>query len=306
MAKADDLRARLGLATTSRERMDGEPPIIPDHQMLRRIGHGSYGEVWLARNIMGLYRAVKIVHRCTFDSDRPYDREFEGLQKFEPISRLHESQVDILHVGRNEAEGYFYHVMELADDRQSGQQIDPERYEAKTLATELKLRGHLPFAECLQLGLALTTALDHLHKHGLIHRDIKPSNIIFVNGLPKLADIGLVTTADAAASFVGTEGYLPPDGPGTAQADIYSLGKVLYEASTGKDRREFPELPTDLRSLVEHKSIAELNAVILRACAGDTRQRYESARQMHNDLLLLQAGRSVQHKQAVERRLKLA
>ena len=85
-----------------------------------------------------------------------------------------------------------------------------------------------------------------MHRHGLVHRDIKPSNIIFVNGIPKLADIGLVARAEATLSLVGTEGYLPPEGPGTAQADIFSLGKVLYEMATGRDRQEFPELPTNL------------------------------------------------------------
>src|SRR5205823_13533844 len=91
-------------------------PSIPDHELLRCIGGGSYGEVWLARNVLGDYRAVKVIHRDRFEHDRPYDREFEGIQKFEPISRLHESQVDILHVGRNDGAGYFYYVMELADD----------------------------------------------------------------------------------------------------------------------------------------------------------------------------------------------
>ena len=47
------------------------------------------------------------------------------------------------------------------------------------------------------IALSLTRALEHLHAHGLVHRDIKPSNIIFVNGVPKLADIGLVTSVDA-------------------------------------------------------------------------------------------------------------
>src|SRR5437868_6633908 len=89
-------------------------PQVPDHEMLRRIGGGSYGEVWLARSVMGTYRAVKIVYRDSFDNDRPFEREFTGIQKFEPISRSHESQVDILHVGKGE--GYFYYVMELADD----------------------------------------------------------------------------------------------------------------------------------------------------------------------------------------------
>jgi serine/threonine protein kinase len=67
--------------------------------------------------------------------------------------------------------------------------------------------------------------LAHLHEQGLVHRDIKPSNVIFVNGVPKLSDIGVVTDAGDTQSIVGTEGYLPPEGPGTPQADIYSLGQ---------------------------------------------------------------------------------
>src|SRR5205814_655550 len=91
-------------------------------------------------------------------------------------------------------------------------------------------QSRLPAARVLELGLALTEALAHLHAQGLVHRDIKPSNIIFVNGRAKLADIGLVTDASDTCSIVGTEGYLPLDGPGTPQADIFALGKVLYEA----------------------------------------------------------------------------
>src|SRR5438874_12173253 len=92
------------------------PPQIPDHELLRRVGEGAYGEVWLAKNVMGTYRAMKIVYRRSFSDERPYEREFAGIKKFEPISRSHPSQVDILHVGRNDKEGYFYYVMELADD----------------------------------------------------------------------------------------------------------------------------------------------------------------------------------------------
>src|SRR5687767_1109157 len=112
-------------------------PQIPDHELLRCVGKGSYGEVWLARNVMGAYRAVKIVYRRTFSDDRPYEREFKGIQSFEPISRSHESQVDILHVGRNDAEGYFYYVMELADHERHGTEINPDDYSPKTLRTEL-------------------------------------------------------------------------------------------------------------------------------------------------------------------------
>src|SRR6266850_6222942 len=90
-------------------------PVVPDHELLRCVGRGSYGEVWLARSVMGTYRAVKIVYRRRFEHERPYEREFGGIQKFEPVSRTHEGLVDILQVGRNEQEGYFYYVMELAD-----------------------------------------------------------------------------------------------------------------------------------------------------------------------------------------------
>src|SRR5215468_8263376 len=91
------------------------PPHVPDHELLRPIGRGSYGEVWLARNVIGTCRAVKVVYRKTFDDARPFERELDGIRKFEPISRLHDGLVDILQVGRKEEEGYFYYVMELAD-----------------------------------------------------------------------------------------------------------------------------------------------------------------------------------------------
>src|SRR5439155_24726731 len=125
-------------------------------------------------------------------------------------------------------------------------------YAPKTIRSEITRRGRLPFEECLQLSLSLTAGLGHLHKAGLVHRDIKPSNIIFVSGMPKLADIGLVADVGEARSFVGTEGFIPPEGPGTPAADLFSLGKVLYEASTGKDRQDFPEPMTNLGDEPDH------------------------------------------------------
>jgi WD40 repeat protein len=275
---------------------------VPEHQMLRRIGHGSYGEVWLARNSMGTFRAVKIVFRKSFESERPFERELSGIRKFEPVSRLHPGFIDVLQVGINAEEGYFYYIMELGDDQRLGQQIDPASYVPNTLAAEISRRGKLPLQECLQLGIALTHALAELHKHGLVHRDIKPSNIIFVDGLPKLADIGLVANVHEARSYVGTEGFIPPEGPGTPQADIYSFGKVLYEASTGRDRHDFPEMPTHWGQSPDYTGLLELNEIILEACRLNPTDRYSTAWDMHADLLVLVNGKSVRRLKALERR----
>lgn len=310
---------------------------VPDHELLQRIGIGAYGEVWLARNVLDQLRAVKIVHRNSFTEPRPFEREFEGIQRFEPLSRSHPSQLAILHVGKKEEAGYFYYVMELADlatppgdvegnpngikriencgtgNQRSASTGDsdletadsaprgPDLYIPRTLRYELDRYSRLSITDCIQIGLALTTALAHLHRHALVHRDIKPSNVIFVNGVPKLGDIGLVTEVGDTQSIVGTEGYLPPEGPGTPQADIFSLGKVLYEISTGLDRRRFAELPEDLRSWPDRTAVVEFNEILLKACAKDPERRYQSAEGMRVDLELLQQGRSIKQKRTSER-----
>jgi WD40 repeat protein len=306
---------------------------VPDHTLLRVIGRGSYGEVWLAQNVMGTYRGVKVVYRSSFDDDGPYEREFAGIRKFEPISRSHESQLDLLHIGRNDAAGCFYYVMELADDAEPGpdsgiveapgrgeskiaQRVptptlqpsgthllhDPENYLPRTLEHDIKARGRLPFEECLRISLALADALRHLHGHGLVHRDIKPGNIIFVNGIPKLADIGLVTDSDATLiCFGGSQGFSPPEGPGRPQGDIYSLGKVIYEMCTGRDRMDFPKLPEDFGTWPDRERVSELLDIANKACEPDPRERYGSAEQLSKDLVMVQAGKSVRWVHRLER-----
>ena len=286
-------------------KLDENPaaPHIPDHQLFRRIGRGSYGEVWLARTVMGRYRAVKVVYRRSFKEPRPFERELAGIQRYEPVSRSHEGLVDVLHIGRNDPEGVFYYVMELADDIECGQELSPETYNPHTLSGELRRRGSLSPAACAQLGLTLSQALQHLHGKGLVHRDIKPSNIIFVNGTPKLADIGLVSGMDETCSLVGTPGYIAPEGPGQPAADVFSLGKVLYECCTGQDRNSFPNLPTELETCPDREQLLELNEVILRACHHDARQRYQSAEDLGADLALVLNHKSVRRLRFLERRL---
>ena len=291
-----------------------QPPAIPDHELVRIIGSGSYGDVWLARNIVGTYRAIKVVYRSRFKDIRPFEREFEGIQKFEPVSRTHEGLIDILQIGRNEQSGYFYCVMELADDASSVTNIDyqiqlpvsvsrsiSDSYRPRTLASDIERFGRLPVRECIQRGLSLSIALEFLHNQSLVHRDVKPSNIIFVNGTPKLADIGLVAEAGDGRSLVGTIGFMPPEGPGSFQADVFSLGKVLYEASTGKDREQWPRPITQLASIDDREEWLELNEVIKRACESDLRKRYKDASELRGELALLLGGKSVVRLRALER-----
>jgi serine/threonine protein kinase len=296
-------------------------PVVPDYALLRKIGVGSYGEVWLARGATGSLRAVKIVRRSSFEEDRPYEREFAGLKSFELVSHARENQLNILHVGRNENARFFYYVMELADDARTptsptptptpapdvpNEIIQVDSYCPRTLKQVLCESGPLSVSACVQIGLSLASALEHLHAHGLVHRDIKPSNIIFVRGLPKLADIGLVSGIDATRSFVGTEGYVPPDGPGTPQADIYGLGKVLYELVTGNDRLAYPELPQDWRARPDGDQRLELNEIINRACDWDPKRRYAEAAQLRQDFERLQKGQSIRAVRIRKRRLHLA
>ena len=268
--------------------------LIPDHDLLRCVGKGAYGEVWLARNVIGTYHAVKIVHHCDFSNTETYAREFRGIQKYMPISLNHPGLIHILHVGRNDEGGYYYCIMEAGDDEATGQSINPASYSPRNLAKDLRKGGKIPVDECVSMTLTLADALDFLHQQRLIHRDIKPSNIIFVNGVPKLADIGLVTDMGGKGretSSVGTEGYMAPEGPGTAAADIFSLGKVIYEASMGRDRQEFPELPTSLADRTDAAALLRLNAIILKACEENVGKRYQSASELHADLLDLQRQR---------------
>ncbi len=319
-------------------------PVIPDHELRRPIGRGAYGEVWLARNVMGAARAVKIIWRRQFESERPYEREFAGIQRYEPVSRMTDGLVQVLHVGRNDAEGYFYYVMELADavgvatgaspcgagvkDSEApetspshqdsevpsslsggapaaapGPEPSQAGYEPRTLRSDLRRYDRLPVADCLRLALDVVGGLARLHEHGLVHRDVKPGNIIFVNGRAKLADIGLVSVYAEKGTFVGTEGYIPPEGPGSPGADLFALGMVLYEAASGFPPDRFPTVPPEWFAEEAGKEALEFHEIVLKACEGAKERRYQSAEQMQADLALLQSGQSVRRVRALERRV---
>ncbi len=267
-------------------------PDAPDYELFNPpFGEGAYGKVWLARNKTGQWRALKAVYLANFDQNTdPYEREFNGIKKYQPVSDQHPGLLRVEFVSEKLA-GYFYYVMELGDPLEPGWEREPSTYKPRDLVSErARSRGRrLPVRECVRIGLALSDALDFLHRQGLTHRDIKPQNIIFVNGQPKLADLGLITEIrppDQERTLVGTPGYMPPppERPGTSQADIFALGMVLYVLSTGRNTAHFPEIAT---TLVEDRDPADffpLNTVILKACQPDPAQRYASAAEMHRAL----------------------
>jgi CHASE2 domain-containing sensor protein len=282
-------RARRSVESAKAPAARSELPETPDYELFHpAFGQGAYGKVWLARNAIGQWQALKAVYRANFgDSADPYEREFSGIKRYKPVSEKHPGLLRVDFVSNKKSEGYFYYVMELGDALAPGWEQDPTVYRPRDLASERsRMPGRrLPVRECLRIGLVLAEALEFLHQQGLTHRDIKPQNIIFANGQPKLADIGLIAEirpADADGTYLGTPGYMPPppEMPGTPQADIYALGMVLYTISTGSNPAYFPDLATTLVDPHGHREFLVLNTLILKACQPDCARRYASAAEM--------------------------
>jgi CHASE2 domain-containing sensor protein/class 3 adenylate cyclase len=282
-----------GAKTIQRPRANENLPEAPEYELVDPpFGEGGFGRVWLARNAIGQWQALKAVYQAKFgDNPGPYEAEFNGLQKYKPVSEKHPGLLRIDLVSKKRDAGYFYYVMELGDSMEPGWEQNPMLYKPRDLESVRRRadQRRLPVQECLRIGIPLADALEFLHSQGLTHRDVKPSNIIFVNGRPKLADVGLVTNirpADQIKTWVGTTGYMPPhpEHPGTAQADIYALGMVLYVLSTGRNPDLFPDLATTLLANSGHADFLKLNAVILKACQPDRTARYQTASEMHRAL----------------------
>ncbi|MGE3312766.1 MAG: CHASE2 domain-containing serine/threonine-protein kinase [Limisphaerales bacterium] len=260
-----------------------ENPSIPGYTLLREIGRGGYGTVWLARDLAGVLRAVKVVRRSSSGDPAAADREFQGIRRYSPLSLRHPGFTPILHVGRDDSQGFFYYVMEAADDQVTGASIDPDHYNPRTLRSEIDRHGFLSVERTLEIGIALGQALAHLHQNRLVHRDVKPANVLFVRGRARLADIGLVTgLADhpREVSQVGTPDYIPDEGTGTVTAEIFALGKLLSVVVTGKPASQFGELPTGFDQRADLVAFKKLNSILLTACDPDPRQRFQSMEAM--------------------------
>jgi serine/threonine protein kinase len=268
------------------------PPKITGFKLFHPpFAEGTFGKVWLARKATGEWQAIKVIYRSHFDAgSTAYEREFAGINTYKAISGEHPGLLRVNLVSE-ELEGFFYYIMELGDSLEPDWQKQPSKYKPCDLAGDRSRSSDRRFTirKSVQIGLVLTEALDFLHKRGLVHRDIKPQNIILVNGLPKLADLGLVRQLrppEETKTIIGTPGYMPPapEPPGTLEADIFALGMVLYVISTGREAACFPEIATNLMNAGDSVDFLALNEIILKACDVRINFRYTSALEMHQDL----------------------
>jgi eukaryotic-like serine/threonine-protein kinase len=233
---------------------------IGPYQLIRKLGEGGMGEVWLAQQTAPVQRlvALKLILSGRFDT--------RGLQRFHAEQQSlavmnHPAIAKVFDAGAT-PEGEAYFVMEYVEGLPITRYCDQKK---------LKLRQRL------ELFIEVCQGVQHAHQKAIIHRDLKPSNILVaeVDGhpAPRIIDFGIAKAlSEQSASeqdaltqvggFVGTPGYMSPEQADPSvldvdtRTDVYSLGVVLYELLTGLmpfDARQWKKRPFDevLRHLRE-------------------------------------------------------
>ena len=259
------------------------------YQIVRNIGEGGMANVYLAYDtILEREVAVKIL-RGDLATDEKFVKRFQREAKA-ASSLNHPNIVEMYDVG--EDDGNYFIVMEYID--------------GKTLKSLIKKRGALSLPEVIDIMLQLTSAIACAHDSYIIHRDIKPQNVLILeDGRVKITDFGIAIALNSAEltqtnSVMGSVHYLPPEqanGSGaTIKSDIYSLGILMYELLTGKlPFKGENAVEIALKQMKEQiPSICEQNAIIpqsvenivLKACAKNPKNRYDSVSEMHKDLKL--------------------
>ena len=257
------------------------------YEIIKMIGEGGMANVYLANdNILERKVAIKVL-RGDLSNDEKFIRRFkrEALS----VSNLsHPNIVEVYDVG--EEDGNYYIVMEYI--------------EGKTLKQLLQKRGALTLPEVIDIMSQLTDGLSHAHEAYIIHRDIKPQNIMIEdNGLVKITDFGIAMALNSTQltqtnSVMGSVHYLPPEqanGKGsTIKSDIYSLGILMYELLAGSvPFKGDTAVEIALKHMKEKMpSIRKQNPtipqsvenIILKATAKNPKNRYDSVREMYNDL----------------------
>ncbi len=258
--------------------LNGNMPQCGQWRLVREIGHGAYGVVYLAVGSDGKRAAVKVCRREEIGEER-YARELRGARLYSAIPRT--TGLVCMKELVEEPWG-FYSVMDLADHEFDGE-FSEDTYRPKTLASMLGGVKALPIDESVKLGIALAKGLETLQRHHLLHRDIKPGNVIYVGGRPVLSDPGLVVEESEAASLVGTPGYVPPENFTAAVGDVYSLGLTLKAASFGRGIEDLDKGP----ALEADTSAAQFPAwwrILNKATDPTPSRRYQSAKALLKEL----------------------
>ncbi|AEV18677.1 MULTISPECIES: Stk1 family PASTA domain-containing Ser/Thr kinase [Geobacillus] len=257
------------------------------YKIISLIGGGGMANVYLARDMI-LERDVAVkVLRLDFANDDQFIKRFRREAQA-ATSLNHEHIVSIYDVG--EEEGVYYIVMEYV--------------RGATLKQYIQQHAPLPVERALGIMDQLTSAIAHAHENGIIHRDIKPQNILLdEHGNVKVTDFGIAvamsgTTITQTNSVLGSVHYLSPEqargGIATEKSDIYSLGIVMFELVTGR----LPFSGESAVSIVLKHLQAEtpspkawnpdipqsVENIILKATAKDPFYRYQSAREMNEDI----------------------
>jgi serine/threonine-protein kinase len=265
------------------------------YRITERIGSGGMADVYKAIDeTLGRTVAVKVLHQRYAD-----DPDFVQRFRHEASAAANLSHPAIVNIYDYGVEaGTYYIVMELV--------------RGTDLKQIVKQRGALDPIKVAEYGAQVCAALSVAHGYGIIHRDVKPQNIVLMpDGGIKVMDFGIARAVDSdstqTGSVLGTAQYVSPEqaqgqklGP---ESDLYSLGVVLYELSTGRlpfegetpvsvALRHVNDIAPTPRS-VNPQIPPALEAVILKAMQKDPTRRYRSAEEMRQDLLRVIAGRTV-------------
>jgi serine/threonine-protein kinase len=201
------------------------------NRLLRRLGEGGMGTVYLAYNeAKGEQVAIKVLADRLASNPNYVDRFMREARNGTRLD--HPNVVRCLDAGRDDASGKHYIVMEYVDGPSARALLDRH--------------GPLPVNRAVRLTLEIARALEYVHSHDFIHRDIKPDNILITStDMAKLADLGLAKCIADASQLTahkqgfGTPYYMPCEQAvdatnADARSDIYALGATLYHLITGE------------------------------------------------------------------------